>query len=231
MPRELHRDLWVVERPLAVLGAELGARMTVIRLADGGLVLVSPVRPDDRLREALASLGPVVALVAPNRFHHLYLARAAREWPSARVLVAPGLPGKRPDLRCDEVLGDEPPSLWAGQLDQLVFRAAPALSEVAFRHLASGTLVLTDLAFNLRRAPNAWTRIAARLYGVWNRFGPSLAVRLAIRDRAAARAEIDAILEWGCDRVVVAHGDVLATGGVEALAAAFAFLGPRRERA
>jgi hypothetical protein len=170
----------------------------------------------------------VAALVAPNRFHHLFLKDAAEAWPQARVMVAPGLPRKRPDLRVDEVLADEPSSLWAEEIDQRVFRAAPALSEVALRHRASGTLVLTDLAFNLRHAPDAWTRIAARLYGVWDRFGPSLAVRLAIRDRAAARASIDEILEWGCERVVVAHGDVLLSGGVEALAAAFAFLGPRR---
>lgn len=47
---------------------------------------------------------------------------------------------------------------------------------------------------------------------------------LMIRDRRAARASVDAILGWDFERVIVAHGDVLETGGRERFAAAFAFL-------
>ena len=47
---------------------------------------------------------------------------------------------------------------------------------------------------------------------------------LLIRDRAAARASLQAILAWDIDRVVVAHGDVLETGGCAALARGYAWL-------
>ena len=49
-------------------------------------------------------------------------------------------------------------------------------------------------------------------------------MRLGIRDRRAARASVDKILQWDFDRIIVTHGDVLETGGHERFAAAFAFL-------
>ena len=54
---------------------------------------------------------------------------------------------------------------------------------------------------------------------------PHRIVRLAVRDRAAARAAVHRILEWDFDRVIVTHGAVLERGGRERFAAAFAYLG------
>ena len=45
-------DLWVARRPLPLVVGDVGARMTVVRLRDGGLVLHSPVRADDETRAA-----------------------------------------------------------------------------------------------------------------------------------------------------------------------------------
>lgn len=217
-----HPELWTARGELRLLGVDAGGRMTVVRLGKGGLVVVSPIR--SVAEEGVEELGPVTAIVAPNRFHHLFVARAQRTFPDARTFVAPGLPEKRPDLPFDEVLGDEPPAPWRGELDQAVLRAAPMLNEVVLFHRASRTLIATDLAFNIQRQPDAWGRWMCRAYGVWRRFGPSRLVRLAIRDRAAARRTVDALLSWQPDRVVVAHGDILETGGEDALRRAFAWL-------
>lgn len=56
--RSLAPDLWVVDRPLPLAVGDIGARMTVIRLHDGGLFLHSPVRLDDELRRGLDAVGP-----------------------------------------------------------------------------------------------------------------------------------------------------------------------------
>ena len=48
--RRLATDLWVAERPQRFFGLEVGTRMTVIRLADGSLLLHSPVVLDPALR-------------------------------------------------------------------------------------------------------------------------------------------------------------------------------------
>ena len=44
----LAEDLWVEARPLRFFGVEMGTRMTVVRLADGGLWVHSPVPSPQR---------------------------------------------------------------------------------------------------------------------------------------------------------------------------------------
>ena len=66
-------DLWDAELPLRYLGVALTTRMTIIRLADGALVVHSPIRLTDELRSAAASAGRVGFIIAPNRFHHLFI--------------------------------------------------------------------------------------------------------------------------------------------------------------
>jgi hypothetical protein len=222
--RPLARDLWVADRPLKLAVGDIGARMTVIRLADGSLFLHSPVRLDDETRSALDELGPVRAVVAPSKVHHLFAGDYGRAYPGARLYGAPGLAEKRRDLRIDALLDDEPPAGWRGVIDQRRFLGAPALNEVIFLHASSRTLVLTDLAFNVPAERTAGARMFYWLTGAAGRFGPHRLVRLMIRDRRAARASVERVLAWNFERVIVSHGDVLETGGRERFAAAFAFL-------
>jgi len=222
--RALAPDLWVTERPLRFLGMELGTRMTVLRLADGSLVLHSPVRFGPQLQAEIDALGPVRALIAPNRFHHLFVADYFAAYPDASGYAAPGLDKKRADLRFRDVLDDEPPPLWAGQLDQLVFRGMPILNEVVFFHPATRTLIITDLVFNVQRAESAIDRLLLQLDGVYRRVTLGRVERLFVRDRRAARASIDRMLAWDFDRLVLAHGDVLEHGGREVLRAGFTWL-------
>jgi hypothetical protein len=222
--RELDRDIWVAERPQRFYGLEVGTRMTVMRLADGSLLLHSPVELDAALRRELDALGPVRYVAAPSRVHHLHAGEVAEAYPGARLWVAPGLPRKRPDLGFAAVLGDEAPPEWRGQVDQAFFRGRPFENEVVFLHRPSRTLLMCDLVFNFGPSAPALTRALARLIGSYARFGPSKLDPLLIRDRSAARQSLERILAWDFDRVVVAHGDVLESGGRNALRAGYAWL-------
>lgn len=222
--RPLAQDLWAVERPQRFYGLEVGTRMTVVRLADGSLLLHSPVELDAALRRELDAIGRVRFAVAPNRVHHLYAGRVAEAYPEARLWVGPGLERKRPDLVFDGVLGDEAPAEWKGQLDQVFFRGRPYENEVVFFHRASRTLILCDLAFNFGPRTAAPTRLLMRLIRSYGRFGPSKLDPLLIRDRRAARQSLERILGWDFDRVVVAHGDVLESGGREGLREGYSWL-------
>jgi hypothetical protein len=217
-------DLWVATRPLPIVVGDIGARMTVIRLRDGGLLLHSPVPLDPTTRAALDALGPVKWIVGPSRVHHLFLPDYVRAYPEAALCGAPGLAAKRKDLRFTHVLDDTLRPQWHGEVEYLLFEGAQTLNEVVFLHPTSRTLVLTDLAFNVRRdAPNR-ARIFHALVGAVGCFGPHRIVRFAIRDRKDARRSVDRILAWDFDRVVVSHGEVLETGGKRELESAFAFL-------
>ena len=224
MLEELAPDLWVEQQSLRFAGIDVGTRMTVVRLRQQELLLHSPVAPRPELREALGALGEVRYLVAPNRFHHLFVGEYAAHYPKSQLFVAPGLPRKRPDLTVHAVLEDEAPSQWEGQLDQQLFRGYPLANEIVFFHRASSTLIASDLALNIGPGSPPATRLVARLLRAYGRFGPSLMERVGIRDRAAARESLRRILEWDFERVIIAHGRILDRGGRRALRDGYAWL-------
>jgi hypothetical protein len=225
--RRLDQNLWAIDQPLRVGGLELGARTCVVRLRDGGVIVHAPGPLTAGLSREIEALGPVRALIAPNLLHHMFLADSANAFPQARVFGAPGLLEKLGSTRIDEVLGEKAPPLWAGELEQLLVQGTPGLGEVVFLHRASHTLLCLDLCFNVRSSPSRFTRLFMRANGAYGHFGPSRAFRyLMLKDARAVRASIDRILAWDFERVSVAHGEVLESGGRAALRASFAWLSP-----
>jgi len=78
---------WVAETPLRSHRIEVGRRMTVIRLAEGGLFIHSAARLTPELRDDLERLGPVRFVVSPNRMHHFFMEEYARAWPRAAIVA------------------------------------------------------------------------------------------------------------------------------------------------
>jgi hypothetical protein len=228
--RELAPGLWTADGqadvgiPKFLQRYDFSTRMTVIGLADGGLFLHSPVRLSDGLRAELREIGTVRAIVAPNKAHHLFVGDYVAEYPKARLYGALGLPNKRKDLAFFGLLGDEPRPEWKGQIEQRMIRGAPMLNEVAFFHPATRTLVLTDLVFNLPEGDVWGVPIVCKLMGASGNFGPHRFVRWAIRDKAAARKSMGFVVRWEFDRIIMAHGEIVETGGREMLRDAFSFL-------
>lgn len=220
----LDDDIWVATRPLPLAVGDVGARMTVLRAADGSLLLHSPVHLDPPLRDAIDALGRVRWLVGPSKVHHLFLGEWVRAYPGATLCGAPGLAEKRRDLAFHCVLDRMPPSGWPEAVSLQRIDGAPLMNEVALLHRPSRTLVLTDLVFNVVPDGRNRARLFHWLAGATGRFGPHRIVRFGIRDRAAARRSLDAILAWDFDRVVMSHGEILAAGGRERMRDAFAYL-------
>lgn len=222
--QQLHSDLWIADSPLRFLGLEMGTRMTVVRLPGSELWLHSPLAATAELVRAVGALGRVAYLVAPNRFHHLFVGEWQQAFPDAATWVAPGLESKRADLSVTGVLGDEPEPGWAGALDQVRLQGLPLVNEVVFFHRPSATLIASDLAFNIGASSPWGTRLAFRLAGTFGRLSPTLLERLLVRDRAAFRGSLARILEWPFERVVVAHGDVREHDAREELLRGYAWV-------
>ncbi len=219
--------LWTATARLAPLGIEVGTRMTVARLPDGRLWLHSPIPATAKLAQALAGLGPVAALVAPNRVHHLFFGGAHDVHSGATTYGAPGLAAKRRDLIFHRTLGDQAPPEWRETFDQHHVKGIPMLEEIAFLHKPSRTLVLTDLAFHMPPdSPSRRTRLWMTAMGVRGRFASSRMVRWLVRDRRAARASLDRILAWDFERISVTHGAILEDEPREQLRAAWSGLAP-----
>ncbi|MES2693977.1 MAG: DUF4336 domain-containing protein [Verrucomicrobiota bacterium] len=224
MLQSLAPNLWELNAPMTVVGMEIGHRMTVARLRDDTLWVHSPVVYTPELAAALAALGPVQHVVAPNFMHDTYLEGWFAAYPRARFYAPKGMSKVRPDLRFTDTLGDTPAHEWAGTFLQHLIRGMPRLNEVVFLHRSTRTLIVTDLVFNLGPDLPFLTRALLKLNGCDCKLAPSRLLKSTFRDRTAVRASLDQIFAWDFDRVVVSHGDNLSAGGNAKLRAAFAFL-------
>lgn len=209
-------DVWGAETEIAIgLGMKLPLRMTVLR-DRAGLTLISPIEINGALQRELLEEGPVHTLIGPNRLHYRYLEQAKKLFPHAQLLGAPGLAEKCPHLDFDATLSSGELS---AKLSSHLIRGAETLSEVAFFHQPSGTLVVTDLVFNIHQAntPTKWLlQLLSRAYG---KVEQSRLCRTMTSDRKATAQDIDQLLSLPFERVVPAHGEVFETRARQELSA------------
>jgi hypothetical protein len=169
-------------------------------------------------------------LVSPNKLHHLFLGEWHARFRQAKIWGTASTVARFPELPFAGTLADAAPPDWAGQIDQSHFPNSPFLDELLFFHRESRTAIVADLsqsfgeAFLTRHWP-WWLRwLARRARMVEGQGYPPLELRLTFRDRAAARAKVRALIEAGPERVVVAHGEIVRSGGAAYLRRAFSWL-------
>jgi hypothetical protein len=179
-------------------------------------------------RAAIEALGPVAHLYAPNLFHHRWIGEWAAAFPSARLHGPVGLTKKRRDLRIDRVHSTAPEPAFAAVVDELRIDGFRLEESVLFYRPAR-TLVVADLVQNIGRPQHRWTKFYTQAMGFYDRVALSRMIRwTAFSDRAGARRSLDDVLALPFDRLIVGHGTPLATGGREALAAAYTWLPANR---
>lgn len=224
--------LWIADGPpIRFYGMPYPTRMVVLRLADGGLWLHSPIAMTPPLIAALRALGPVAHLVSPNFIHYAGLPAAQAAFPEARCWAAPGVRDRAAHhgaaIRWDADLAPAPPPDWAGQIDQLILTGSRAYSEVVFFHRASRSLILTDAIENMPAAGMPfWMRPLARLGGVMAPHGGMPRDIRASFDRQILHGHVTRMLGWAPERVIFAHGDWFRTDGAARLRQCFAWLLP-----
>lgn len=228
---QLGPELWVADGGVvSFFGYDYPTRMVVVRLDHGGLWLWSPIQLERGLVEEVRALGPVRHLVSPNKLHHLFLAAWKAEFPDAKMWATESTIKRFGDLPFSGPLTGHAPADWAGQIDQYHFTNSPFLDEVVFFHRKSRTAIIADLsqpfseAFLERHWPR-WLRWVARRVKMVEGWGyPPVELRLTFRHRDTARAKIRALIELAPKRVVVAHGEIVRSGGTAFLRRAFSWL-------
>lgn len=216
-------DIWTEARRAKFWGLETGSRMTIVRLANGGLFVHSPLGLDDATRAEVDALGPVRAVVAPSLFHHLHVSAWMKAYPGAVFAAIPGLEWKRPDLAFTSVLGDQRLDAWTPDLEQVYFSSRRE-NEVVFFHTKSRTMICADALLNLSKHDQAWTRFVAS-WIMWNREpGTGPLEHVMVRNRDVARRQVDRILSWDIDRIILSHGALVERDGREIVRRAYAWL-------
>lgn len=138
-------QIWLHSYPVHYFGMDFNARMTVLRLDGERLLLHSPSPMESATVDAIRRLGRVAGIIAPGSFHWFHLPAAREAFPDAEIHICPGVEKRVPALSGAAVLGEEPPALWSGVLDQVPVLSPRWIQEVVFLHRPTRTLVLTDL--------------------------------------------------------------------------------------
>ena len=205
--------IWLREYPVRYAGTRFLARMTVLRMDSGKLLIHSPCDIDDSLHAEISGLGEVSYLVAPGTFHYLYIEPAQARYPNAQTYVCPGIEKKRPEIRFDWILSDRSPPEWAAELEQVLVHGARFIAEVAMFDRPTRTLLLVDLIENIGDqtpgtdwALRAWWKFVTRM---WNRAAPAPEYRIGWGAKKIVGAALARILAWDFERVIIAHGDLI----------------------
>jgi hypothetical protein len=213
-PKRIAEDLYIVDSELpGAMGAVLPARMTVVRLPGGDLLLHSPTRFTPALQTELEQLGRIRHLVAPNVAHWTFLNEWQRACPDVVTWAAPGLRKRsqvrKSGVRLDHDLAAIAPDEWGGAIALATMPGGFGFREIALFHRPTRTLLLTDLVVNLeaRKVPAA-IRPFARLLGITAPDGmPPAYLRAVINvQRPAAVAAAERLLAMDPQRVIFAHG-------------------------
>src|SRR3569833_1042485 len=205
-------NIWNADTDIPLGRIQLPVRMTVIRLGNGALLLHSPIPYSIALRRELELVGRIEWLVAPSIAHWMYVKEWQKAVPQAVTFAVPGLRLRQQvqasGMRIDRELSDEAPAQWNGEIE-VVLLSAPWYAECALFHVASRTLVLTDVVQNIDPSslPPAARAVGRLLGNTQPRAMAPVYLRALLRlggrgfQRAAAR-----LVSFAAERVVFAHG-------------------------
>ncbi|MEA5582031.1 DUF4336 domain-containing protein [Nodularia harveyana UHCC-0300] len=177
---EIVKDtIWTFDQLQGILYTVVPIRMTVVKLAAGGLLVYAPVAATAEcirlVNQLVSQHGDVKYIILPTSSgleHKVFVGPFARRFPQARVFVAPhqwsfpvnlplswlGFPAKRTQVLPE----DSSKSPFADDFDYQILNinlGRGSFVEVAFFHRRSHTLLLTDSILSVPEEPPAITQL------------------------------------------------------------------------
>lgn len=219
---------------------KIGGRGTIVRLRNGSLAVFSPVALTDDVKAKLASLGNNVQYItALDIEHHMFLGPWASAFPSAKILGPEGLPEKRAKQKDVENIPFT--HIFKSSIPHGLASIDPAFDaefswefipahpnkEIVFHHRPTSTLIEADLLFNYpateqfsRTGVSATSGVLTRIFGALTSVEGKAQKRMAwyafsAGDRMGFAKSVERIEEWGFERIVPCHGDVVEGRGKE----------------
>jgi hypothetical protein len=225
-------DVWIVDGPLIRFGMfglamSFPTRMTVIRCRGGDLFIHSPTPLVPQLKGEIETAGTPRWIIGPNRIQYWWIPEWHSAFPSAAVYLAARIKeqaGGRVDFRYD-LLESDKGYPWDAKIDTLPI-AGRYMTEVAFFHKPSRTLILTDLIENFEphKLGSRLARWMARLGGIVDPNGQMPRDMRLTFPRAELRAAVERMIVWNPARIIFAHGRWYDRNGTTELQRAFRWL-------
>lgn len=228
MITEIDNNIWTINgSEVTFAGAPMQTRMTVIRLNSGNLWVHSPIHLSSDVQAFISGLGGhVVALVAPNKFHHLFVEAWINCFPEATLFAEPELKRKLPSLSRAEDITDTAADLYRDDIDQVIFTGNRLFQEAVFFHKQSKTLIFTDLMTNLKTdGMKLLPRLFLKFEGVvYPHGGVPRLYRWFTHDKKKARKCLKVLLEWSPKHLVFCHGEPFTDDAQQILMREFKYL-------
>jgi len=203
--REIAPGVAVMRYPLRAFGIDFSRCVTLLRLADGRVVIHSsaPFTAEDV--KAVRRFGVPSWLVEATLMHDTFARPVSAVFPDLPYLAPDGF-AKLSGVPTQPLY--PPPSDWASEIEVLKVEGLGKINEHALFHRVSGTLVLADLFSHFPPDSRGWPRFFARhIMRLPRLSGISAFFRLMIRDRGAFALSMKKMLDWDFEQIVVGHGE------------------------
>jgi hypothetical protein len=200
--RRIADDVMLISFPWRTLGIDFRRNVTLLRLADGRVVVHSTAPFTEQDIAAIKRFGGPSWLVEVTLMHDTFAKQGRAAFPDLPYL-APNDFTKASGITAEPL--DPSPSDWQGEIDVLKLDGN-RMNEHVFFHRRSATLVVADLFFSFPQETSGWPRFFVRhIMRLPRLFGMSVFFRLTINDRQAFANSMKTMLQWNFERLVVAH--------------------------
>lgn len=173
------------------------------------------ISPGSQITESqYAKFKGVTDIVAPSFLHGAGVAKAKEHFKNAHLWKPAG--NYKPEVPWDSELTQNHWK-WNDTLPILEIQGMPHVREVVFYEKESKTLLLTDFAFNILEPKGFAAPLLTMMFGTYRKFGVSRLFLRYVKDRMAFEQSVRKIFDWDFDRIVVSHGQMVATQGKKIL--------------
>ena len=191
---------------------EVPRRMTIVRLGDGRLIIYSAISLDEVEMNALESYGTPAFLIVPGDIHRMDAKPWKDRYPALKVIAPAGARDK-----VQEVVPVDASDVDFGD-PAVRFMAMPGTGDteaVLVIETPSGTtVILNDLIFDLANRPGfgGWLFKAIGMTGD----APHIPMPVRLKEVKDKHAVSEQLGRWASlpnlQRVIISHGDIIATG-------------------
>ena len=198
-------NIWAIRAPMSMLGTNISTQMTIVRLPDQSLILISPIKITDLLKSEISTLGKVVFIISPNTFHHLFASQCQANFKDATYLRPATLADRIKNLPVGSDLYAVDNEIWQGQLETRRISQSHMADEMVFFHPESKSLVITDLIQYSDGDLSLAGKVFAFITGTLRKPAISRLYKTMIKDKQEMRSSLEFIMDWDFERVLLPH--------------------------
>jgi len=202
-----------------------GGRSTAVKLSTGDVWVLASTPLTEDTKAAIDALGPVKWIISADIVHHIFLGQFKKAYPEAKVIGVDGIKEKKKLNKEDLVIDGEygVDSTLYGFEDEIksCYFSGFQNKDVAFLHVASKTLIVADLLFNLPGTEQYSKSKTSPKIPIIGKLNPESGVLRWMlwkigADKDAMRRDVKIVCAWDFDRIIMCHGDVIESNGKKA---------------